>query len=310
MVNSTAFDTSVTTSRQDDGNQDREFGPEYRVLFSMLVFQSVITCVGNVLTVIVVFKDPALRTLANMHIVSLACSDFIAGLTGSYGSIWFTNAHVDRFLYTCKFCCVLWYILFLISFTASLFSMSLIAVDRWVYIAYPLRYYIWITPFKTACMIGLAWTAAVFFGFLSTNANTYVSIAECTTVLIVKRGYLTYGVGAILFGSCTISFVFYFKILLIAKKHNNSVHVQNSGQNFTRNTYRQIKILFLICFISFGCWIPFYIENLPGVPPFSYEVSNFIMSLSLFNSFINVFIYSAKNSTFRRSFLKLFRCIK
>ncbi|XP_041364118.1 beta-1 adrenergic receptor-like [Gigantopelta aegis] len=170
-MNSTVSATSVTTSTDHDKHQ--ELSPTYKVLLAVLIIQSVVTCVGNAMTIIVVYRDAALRTLGNIHVVSLAYADFIAGLTGLFDVIWFINKDVTTFFSYCKFCCLLWYILFFVSFAASLFSMSLIALDRWIFIAYPLRYYIWITPLKTTFLIGSAWTAAMLFGLLPAAINTF-----------------------------------------------------------------------------------------------------------------------------------------
>ncbi|XP_041363850.1 beta-2 adrenergic receptor-like [Gigantopelta aegis] len=308
-MNSTVFQMSVTPRiglQPSDHEHLREFDPGIKVILAVLITESIITCVGNALTIIVVCRDSALRTMGNMHITSLASADLIAGLTASFGVVWFINEHVGTFLSTNKFCCLLWYILFFVSFAASLFSMTLIAMDRWIFITYPLRYYIWITPLKTTFFIGSAWIAAMLFGLLSIAFNTFDTVAVCCTQAATSQAYLTYGIGIILFGSCAISFVFYFKIFLIAKKQKCSIAQSAIGDRVKyRSSYKQIKIMFLICCISLFCWIPFYIENLPHVPAISYEASNLTMCLALLNSCANFFLYSAKNAAFRKSFLKL-----
>ena len=309
-MNSTIHEISMTTNGQQDDGHVLKLNSGHRVLLTVLIVQTIVTCVGNALTMIVVYKDSALRTMGNAHVVSLASADFIAGVTGFFDILWFITEDVNTFLNSCKFCCVFWYNMFFISFAASLFSMTLIALDRWIFIAYPLRYYIWITPLKTTVMIGLSWTSAILFGLLPVSLKTFDTMDKCGLMGVVTNAYITYGIGGILFCSCTISFVFYFKIFLIIRKLKRSTQAQDGFQGHSRSRCKEIKILFLVCCITFVCWVPFYIQNLPHMPIFSNEISNLILSLCLFNSCVNFFLYSAKNADFRKSFLKLFPRIK
>ena len=289
---------------------NREFGPAYRVLLAIFVVDSIVTCIGNILTILVVYKDPSLKTMGNMHIVSLAVSDLIAGITGVFRVIWFINEDIDSIFSTNKTLCLVWYSLFFSSFAASLLSMLLIAVDRWLYIARPLQYYNWITPNITAMMIALAWTTAIAFGLLPISINSFDSIGVCVNRAVTPPLFYACGIGIILFGTCTVSFALYFQIFMIAKKQKNITLALTRVNSKHRHSFRETKILFVICYITFFCWIPFYIENFPGMPPISYEFSNFILSLCLFNSCVNFFLYAANQTRFRNSFFKLLPCNK
>nr|XP_046247886.1 trace amine-associated receptor 13c-like [Scatophagus argus] len=94
-----------------------------------------LTVMLNLLVIISISHFRQLQTPTNLILLSLAVSDLLVGLAVMPATI---NS-MQSCQYTDKISCVLWYLLAFILTSASVGSMVLIAVDRYVAICYPLR---------------------------------------------------------------------------------------------------------------------------------------------------------------------------
>ncbi|KAL9972305.1 hypothetical protein ACROYT_G018589 [Oculina patagonica] len=95
--------------------------------------------IGNILVIASVCKTPNLRTSTNFYYVNMAVSDFLASLTS--GPFYFIGESSRRLLQgsLANLGCKVGAYVRMVSFTVSILSMVLIAVDRLIATVFPLK---------------------------------------------------------------------------------------------------------------------------------------------------------------------------
>ncbi|XP_071105285.1 alpha-2Da adrenergic receptor-like [Haliotis cracherodii] len=124
-------------------------------IFTLALFTLVgcLVCVGNLLTVVAVYRTEALRTTPNMYIVSLACSDFLTGLTFPFyvsSIVPRVEDMLDMSFFNCAFRYGALYLILSESFLC-ICAIS-VYVYRYVYIKHPLHYHIYLSPVYMVCV--------------------------------------------------------------------------------------------------------------------------------------------------------------
>ncbi|XP_066506545.1 trace amine-associated receptor 13c-like [Hoplias malabaricus] len=112
-------------------------GPAYIFLFIVLSCISVCTVFLNLLVIISISHFKQLHTPTNLIILSLAVADLIVGLIVMPGNI---MQLIDSCWYLGKLVCIFFPLISSLSVFASVLSLVLIAVDRYIAVCDPLLY--------------------------------------------------------------------------------------------------------------------------------------------------------------------------
>lgn len=266
--------------------------------------------VGNALTIIAVYKTEALRTITNMFIVSLAIADFVM----IYGLIWQIISTIPALCFMLDSDIMNFMVSMLTSISPpmSLFNIMLIAVERYIFIIYPLHYYHLLTTKKAHAIILSSWITALLFSGsrfwwndkTADRCNIHIngSIAYPFIVIIVCA--MLYNVMIFCYG----------KILLVALNQRKRIRSLGglSQREVGASDIRLLKMMLSVAGFCTISWVPvglLTIINLFVQTSHGNEYYIYLMNLLYINSGVNVFIYAAKDKKFRSAYKKLL-CLK
>ncbi len=288
------------------------------ILFTILV---IIVIIGNSFVLAVLPKVSMQSTVAKMFMYSLTIADLCVGAQSIPMVI---SSAVDRWIFSDVIC-------FITSFTrvyfqiAALLSLFVITLDRFVAIAYSLRYPIWVTRKKAICVLILTWGIAalvsLLYGPISGRHHKYLTSRVSCAFSENHHVEIDYSILLCLTFFILIPFivtiVLYSRMYCITKKHITFVSkfatgAGNDGNQMTSNM-KFVKTVTLVI-VCFGiAWLPTVATRLVEVFSEINIPTQFLMVtelLILFNSGVNIFIYFWRNKDFKKAALRKIRSIK
>ncbi|XP_071500771.1 allatostatin-A receptor-like [Diadema antillarum] len=289
------------------------------------MFTAMLGIVGNSLVIIVLFTRRQLSRSTDTLIGALAAADLLASV--------FMIPHpmprtVPSSVLGQLYCKVVYTSMFLwISFNASIFTLTAIAVERYIAVAYPFHFKNFITRKRVVIVITCSW----IMGFITTIfefKTTYVdnSSNHCSSLFLSKDTQMLMG---------TILFLLVFVIpallsltmqamtahalyrqSLVFRKEGNQEGRSNPSARHLEARKRVLQMLFIVVLIFIICWGPsqcFYFTFNLGLLPDSYwysPLSNALVLLSFGNSCANPIIYTIRYPEFREAIRELFSAKK
>ena len=130
------------------------------------ILSSLVASVGNLLVVLAVFLDPNrdLRSPFNYFVANLGLTDLVVGLVTSPLA---ATSLISEGLKNPNEQLRVWLrMTYFTSCTASLLSLTALAVDRYVALAYPLLYRYKLNPIRALLVSFLVWTVAIAFSLI------------------------------------------------------------------------------------------------------------------------------------------------
>ncbi|MEQ2243811.1 Cannabinoid receptor type 1B [Ilyodon furcidens] len=279
------------------------------------------TVLENFMVLCVILHSQTLRSRPSYHFIgSLAVADLIGSIIFVYSFLDFHVLHrkdsPNIFLF--KLAGVI------ASFTASVGSLFLTAIDRYISIHRPVAYKRIVTKTKAVIAFSMMWTISIVISLLPLlgwNCRRLGSV--CSDIFpLIDRRYLMFWIGIT---SILVLFIIYAYMFILWKSHHHAVRmlsrtsqrsvivytaegakVQTVRPEQARVDLRLAKTLVMILVALIICWGPLLaimVYDLFGkVNDFIKTVFAFCSMLCLLNSTVNPVIYAMRSKDLRRAF--------
>ncbi|XP_006200121.1 trace amine-associated receptor 8 [Vicugna pacos] len=301
------------------------YSPGSRViLYTLFGFGSLVAVFGNLLVMTSVLHFKQLHSPTNFLIASLACADFLVGVTvmpfslvRSVESCWYFGARFCA-LHSCcdvAFC------------YSSVFHLCFISIDRYIAVTDPLVYPTKFTVSVSGICIGLSWvlpiaySSAVFYtGVSDDGMEELVSALNCIggCQIVVNQQWVL--IDFLLFFIPTlVMIILYSKIFLIAKQQaakieNTGSKAESSSESYkarvARRERKAAKILGVTVVAFVIAWLPYTMDTLIDAymgfttPAYIYEICCWG---AYYNSAMNPWIYALFYPWFRKAIKVILR---
>ncbi|XP_071338567.1 adrenoceptor alpha 1Aa [Trachinotus anak] len=297
--------------------------------------------VGNILVILSVVCHRHLRTVTHYFIVNLAVADLLLSSTVlPFSAI---LEILDRWVFGRAFCNV-WAAVDVLCCTASIMSLCVISVDRYIGVSYPLRYPAIMTKHRALLAVMLLWVLSIIisigplFGWKE-PAPQDESICKITE----EPGYAIFSAVGSFYLPLAIILAMYCRVYVVAHREsqglregqkteksdseqvilrihrgNTTVSEDEALRSRTHFALRLLKFsrekkaaktlgIVVGCFIL--CWLPFFLVLPIGSMFPSYRPSETVFKITFwlgyFNSCINPIIYPCSNQEFKKAFQSL-----
>nr|ACG76397.1 trace amine associated receptor 8 (predicted) [Otolemur garnettii] len=287
-------------------------------LYTVFGFGSLLAVFGNLLVITSVLHFKQLHSPANFLIASLACADFLVGVTvmpfsmvRSVESCWYFGAKFCT-LHSCcdvAFC------------YSSLLHLCFISIDRYIAVTDPLVYPTKFTVSVSGICIVVSWllplmySGAVFYTGVSDNGlEDLVSALNCVggCQIVLNQDWVL--ISFLLFFIPTLVMVtLYSKIFLVAKQQAVKIEATSCKAESSSGSYKArvarrerkaAKTLGVTVVAFMISWLPYTIDTLVDAfmgfitPAYIYEISCWG---AYYNSALNPLIYALFYPWFRKA---------
>ena len=286
------------------------------LLFGVIVLLGL---VGNVLVIAVVFSNKSMKTTANMLFASLAFADLLFVIfcvpftAAGYAKTQWPFGHI--------WCKIVNYLIYVCAY-ASVWTLVLIALNRYLAVVHPLASIKYRTRRNTYCFLIVVWLVVICGNIpllLQYNVQNYTLIIEHRSVckntagsnanLIINIVFFTFGYSLPLVLIC-ILYGFLLKRLLHGKV---PCETQRAGN--TRQKKRAIRTVIVVVVTFAVYWLPINLVLViqSAIRDFNPSISTFVISvaancLAYMNSCLNPILYVFLSKDFRQSFITLLCC--
>ncbi|XP_060899359.1 adenosine receptor A1-like [Labrus mixtus] len=269
---------------------------------------------GNVLVVLVVCVNRALRDTTFCFIVSLAVADIAVGVLVIPLAIIISMGFNTQF-YTCLFLsCLL-----LIITQSSILSLLAIAIDRCLRVKIPIRYSTIVTERRAHVAVCLCWILSFLTGLVpmigwnNHDAHRNSSNIICNFTTVMRMDYMVY---FNFFGwvvvPLSVMIALYAEIFRVIRRQlNRRAEATCDGDRYYQKELKLAKSLALVVFLFVVCWLPIHIMNCITffcrdchVPKIAFYVGIF---MSHVNSALNPMVYAFRIKRFRVTLIQITR---
>ncbi|XP_015813428.2 trace amine-associated receptor 13c-like [Nothobranchius furzeri] len=276
----------------------------YYVVLSCL---SGLTALLNLLVIISLSHFRQLHTPTNLLLLSLAVSDFLVGLL-----LFFQILLIDGCWYFGDIVCTQYQYLAYFITSASIGTMVLISVDRYVAICYPLHYSTHVTADRARLCICLCWICSWIFQILILKDNLQQPgrfnscVGECVFVVNNTATYTDLIFSFIL--PITVIVVLYVRVFIVAVSQSRAMRLHVGASAVKSSAFaktsqiKAAKTLGVVVIVFLMCMCPFYCVSLAG----QQTAQHFVVSLFYVNSCLNPVFYVFFYPWFRKSIKLIF----
>ncbi|KAM9059823.1 LOW QUALITY PROTEIN: trace amine-associated receptor 9 [Megaptera novaeangliae] len=262
------------------------------ILYAVLSFGAVLAVFGNLLVITAILHFRQLHTSTKFLIASLACADFLVGVTVTpfntvrpLESCWNFGESYHKFhTFNNSFC------------FASLFHLCCNSIDRYIAVTDPLTYPTKFTDSVSGICIVLSWFFSVTYSFSIFHTGVNEEGVEDLVVAVTCVGGCPASLHQnwvllcfLLFFIATVAMVFviYGKVFLVAKYQARKIEgtasqVQSSSESYkervTKRERKAAKTLGIAMAAFLVSWLPYIIDAIIDTymnfitPPYAYEI--------------------------------------
>ena len=206
---------------------------------------SVASLLGNSLLIISVFKFEYLRDTTHVLVVLLACFDLGIGVSGLLEQCTIMLSVYKGELNGMRTFCLIMTVIFSGMGTGDLLSVMFIAIDRFIYITYPLRYTDIVTRRKITYVVVFIVVYSPITSIISAVSSNYTEgliVCKLTQIMLQSHSYLLFVEGVFV---GLVFIIFYGQIVHLACKKARQVQqedAQNSISGDNSILQRQLKV--------------------------------------------------------------------
>ncbi|XP_068186109.1 trace amine-associated receptor 13c-like [Antennarius striatus] len=277
------------------------------LIYVLMSFTSVIAATLNLLVIISISHFKKLHTPTNLLLLSLAFSDFFVGILMSFQIVITNDCWVLG-----DIMCIAFSVLDFTTTSASVGTMVLISIDRYVAICYPLRYSTKITVRTVTVCICLCWICSLLYNSLLMYDNLKhpdryaLCIGECVTAITYIAGIAD--IVLTFFAPVTVIIVLYLRVFVVAVSQARAIKshimpVTHSGTvSAKKSELKAARTLGVVIVVFLTCLCPYFISSLVDVNSL-FTVSSVPLQnwLFYFNSCLNPIIYAFCYPWYRKS---------
>ena len=279
------------------------------VLYAIVIF---VGAVGNLLVVLTIVRTKQLWTATNVFIANLAMSDvFVLVLDLPFSAYY----QITDYWAFGKILCHIIPSAFAVVVYASTLTLTLIAIDRYILIVYPLKSRMTVTNalllivLVAVLSIGVATPIAVFSKYVIWDDNE----------LNIHRRYCVeqwpYPHLKFIYGVCTLVLQYFVPLIIIGILYFCIfLRVQSRIGKRRRRQSKTIKMLVAVVTVFAICWTPWHLFTLTTeidqelVKGRYYKfIDSLLRVFAMSSSCINPFLYGWFNDNYRTAFMSLVR---
>ncbi|XP_055610999.1 opsin-1-like [Uranotaenia lowii] len=305
-------------------NQFPPMNPLWHSMLGFAIFVlGLVSILGNACVMYIFSNTKALRTPSNLLVVNLAFSDFAMMFT--MGPPMVINCYHETWYFS-AFACELYGMLGSLWGCASIWTMTMIAFDRYNVIvkglaAKPLTNNGAILRILGIWLFSLFWTLAPFFGW-----NRYVpegNMTACGTDYLTKewlsRSYiLAYSVWVYFLPLLTIIYSYFFILKAVSAhetqmreqaKKMNVASLRSSEANQTSAEIKLAKVALVTISLWFMAWTPYLVINYTGIfdaAPITPLATIWGSLFAKANAVYNPIVYGISHPKYRAALYKTF----
>ncbi|XP_028302005.1 trace amine-associated receptor 13c-like [Gouania willdenowi] len=276
------------------------------LLYIILSSISVLIVTLNLMVIIIISHFKKLQTPTNFLLLSLAVSDFCIGFL-----FIFQILLMDGCWYLSAGWCVFYTVFVVVVASASIGTIVLISIDRYIAVCDPLHYPTKVTPNRAKMSIILCWFCSVFYTFVYIDVIKHPGIfnsctGQCTAYihLVAKLMHLFF----CFIIPVTIIVLLYVRVFVVAVSQARAMHshvavvTPHGSLKVYRSELKAARVLGVVVVVFLMSIFPFYIVSLlAGATKVSSSSLVFVIFLYLFNSCVNPMIYVFLYPWFRKS---------
>ncbi|XP_055077955.1 adenosine receptor A1-like isoform X2 [Periophthalmus magnuspinnatus] len=271
---------------------------------------ALVSVLGNILVVLVVYVNRALRNTTFFFIVSLAVADIAVGLLVIPLAIVISLGLKTQF-YTCLFLsCLL-----LIITQSSILSLLAIAIDRYLRVKIPTNSVV--TQEKAWAAVGLCWVLSFLTGMVpmtgwnNRGALSHSSDIPCTFMGVMRMDYMVYFnfFGWVVVPLAIMIFLYVEIFRVIRRQLNSRAEATCDAERYYQKELRLAKSLALVVFLFIVCWMPIHIMNCISFFCKDCKIPTVAMNVGIFmshvNSAVNPMVYAFRIKRFRVTLIEI-----
>ncbi|XP_029004560.1 delta-type opioid receptor-like [Betta splendens] len=310
-LNSSSWVSGPLESRNvshDNSWEPEGMSPIIPIITAVYSVVFVVGLLGNCLVMYVIIRYTKMKTATNIYIFNLALADALVTTTMPFQS-------TDYLLNTWPFgevvCKVFISIDYYNMFT-SIFTLTMMSVDRYVAVCHPVKALDFRTPIKAKMINVCIWilsSAAGIPAFVLGGTQTNSDITECA--LQFPEPYVYWDT---LMKVCVFVFAFVVPVLIITVCYSlmllrlKSVRMLSGSREKDRNLRRITRLVVVVVAVFVVCWTPIHIfilvKALASVPETTAIMAAyfFCVALGYTNSSLNPVLYAFLDENFKRCF--------